>query len=232
MRKRADRQDSQIAAWKLRPCPLCRHFEKGTGLQRATSGVTGQFDGRKMNHDGCDIPPFICVWRSQPTAPAWLQRRVFRDVCCPFAAPRNAHALTRRPCASPRGGSLRREVAVEVGGGNPAVHEEVAAGDEGAVAANEKCADGSDFVLVLPRPAGQSSIMRRSRRREDRSTRPWRAGEDDAGTDRVDPGPSLPPANGLSHHAQPVPALGELVGHGRRAGRAPSSSACGELRSR
>ena len=37
-------------------------------------------------------------------------------------------------------------------------------------------------------------------------------GEDDAGADRVDPGAALAPANGLGHHAQRVPALGELVG--------------------
>ena len=56
---------------------------------------------------------------------------------------------------------MRGELPVEVGRGDSAVHEEVAAGDERAVAAHEKRADGSDLVWVPPRPAGQSSIMRR-----------------------------------------------------------------------
>src|ERR1700685_1257758 len=37
-------------------------------------------------------------------------------------------------------------------------------------------------------------------------------GEDDAGTDGVDAGAAFAPADGLGHHAQRVPALGELRG--------------------
>jgi hypothetical protein len=45
---------------------------------------------------------------------------------------------------------LRGELAVEVGRGNSSVHQEVAAGDERAVGAHEKRAEGSDLVWDTP----------------------------------------------------------------------------------
>jgi len=41
---------------------------------------------------------------------------------------------------------LGGELAVEVGGGDAAVDEDVAAGDEGAVRSHEQCGDVCDFV--------------------------------------------------------------------------------------
>ena len=54
-------------------------------------------------------------------------------------------------------GSLPGEFAVEVGRGDSAVHEEVAAGDERPVGAQEKRADGSDLVWSAAAPSPAST---------------------------------------------------------------------------
>ena len=115
-----------------------------------------------------------------------------------------------RPSAGVLGAPFwtRGEFAVEVGGGDTAVDEEVAAGDEGAVGAHEQRAEVSDLVGGAAAPGGAEL---------DHAPVPlaaWAAqliagewGEDDAGADRVDPGAPPPPPDGLGHHPQRVRAL-------------------------
>src|SRR5579862_10046357 len=130
----------------------------------------------------------------------------------PRPAPVMNQTLLSVMCVNPSGQLDRGELAVEVRRGDSTVHEEVAAGDERSVATHEQCADGSDFVrgaaaagggeldhASVPLAASAGQLVRGERR------------EDDAGADRVDPGAPLAPADGLGHHAEGVPALGELV---------------------
>jgi len=56
-----------------------------TGLEPATSGLTGHFEGRQVNDDGFGIVLFMRLFGLQSAAPAWLRERR-RDVCCPCAA--------------------------------------------------------------------------------------------------------------------------------------------------
>src|SRR3954463_1801377 len=109
--------------------------------------------------------------------------------------------------------SLRSEFAVPIGSRDPAVHEEVAAGDEPTVRAHKQGADGSDFL----RGAATSS-----RRHVDHAPVSFAAraaqlvsgkrGKDDAGTDRVNPRAALAPPYRLGHDPQRISALGDLVG--------------------
>src|SRR5260370_31003142 len=90
--------------------------------------------------------------------------------------------------------SLGSEFAVEVGRGNSAVHEEVAAGDEGAVGAHEQRTEGSDFVWGAAAASGPEfdhvSVSLTARAGQ-LIRGEW--SEDDAGTDRVDPRAPLAP---------------------------------------
>ena len=110
-------------------------------------------------------------------------------------------------------GEVGLEVAVEVGGGDAAVDEEVAAGDERAVGAHQERAERADLVggagssggaqldhapVALAAWSGQFVAGER--------------GHDDAGADRVDPCASFAPPDGLGLDPQRVAALGELVG--------------------
>jgi hypothetical protein len=61
----------------------------------------------------------------------------------------------------PRAWSSRGKVAVPVGGGDSAIHEEVAACNERAVRPHQQSTDVSYLVRVSARPAGHISIMRR-----------------------------------------------------------------------
>jgi hypothetical protein len=56
-----------------------------TGLEPATSGVTGHYEGRQVYDDGCGIALFMRLFRALAEAPVWLWDRR-RDVCCPIAA--------------------------------------------------------------------------------------------------------------------------------------------------
>jgi hypothetical protein len=56
-----------------------------TGLEPATSGVTGHLEGRQVNNDGCDIPLLMRPFGAATEIPAWLSE-LRGDVCCPFAA--------------------------------------------------------------------------------------------------------------------------------------------------
>ena len=58
-------------------------------------------------------------------------------------------------------GSLRGELAEEVGRRDPAIHEEVAAGDERAVRSHEERPDAPTSSGCRPVRPGISSIMRR-----------------------------------------------------------------------
>lgn len=66
--------------------PLCRMFAAGvTGLEPATSGVTGQFQVRDMHDDGHQIAQFMWLLASGRVDTAWLSGTI-SDVCCPIAA--------------------------------------------------------------------------------------------------------------------------------------------------
>src|SRR5438046_2124383 len=62
--------------------------EKGaTGLEPATSGVTGRFEGREV-HDGTHgVALFMRLFRAVQERLAWLSGAV-PGVCCPIAARR------------------------------------------------------------------------------------------------------------------------------------------------
>ena len=51
---------------------LCRanKVTGATGLEPATSGVTGQFEGRRLGNDGYRIPLFMQSFRAFPELPA------------------------------------------------------------------------------------------------------------------------------------------------------------------
>lgn len=60
--------------------------------------------------------------------------------------------------------SVGCQVPDEVRGGDASVHEDVAAGDEGAVGSHEECADGADLAANITKPArgrpSQDAILR------------------------------------------------------------------------
>src|SRR5205823_10651732 len=60
-----------------------------TGLEPATSGVTGQFDTRKVNNGGHGIALFMRPFQAVPERLAWLSTAVL-GVCCPIAADSSA----------------------------------------------------------------------------------------------------------------------------------------------
>jgi len=58
-----------------------------TGLEPATSGVTGHFRGREVNDDGSATALFMQGLGALRVDSAWL-REAARDVCCPIDPPR------------------------------------------------------------------------------------------------------------------------------------------------
>ena len=56
-----------------------------TGLEPATSGVTGHFVGHTVDDDGCAIALFMRLFEALAFGSAWLTKADL-DVCCPFAA--------------------------------------------------------------------------------------------------------------------------------------------------
>ena len=68
--------------------PICREFSTGaTGLEPATSGVTGHFNDHDMNDDAHPIALFMRFSSLARTGAAWLSQAI-SDVCCPIAARR------------------------------------------------------------------------------------------------------------------------------------------------
>jgi hypothetical protein len=66
--------------------PRAGTFRAGaTGLQPATSGVTGQFEGREVDDGGHEITLFMRPFRTIPERLARLSGAV-PGVCCPTAA--------------------------------------------------------------------------------------------------------------------------------------------------
>jgi len=110
-------------------------------------------------------------------------------------------------------GSLWGELAVEERRRDTFAHEEVAAGDQRAFRPHEQGTNRSDLV-------GRAAATRGAQLDHALVSLTTRAGqlvpgeqsEDDAGTDRVDPGTSPTPPDGLGHDSQRVPPLGQLVG--------------------
>ena len=90
--------------------PICSAITKAgaTGLEPATSGVTGHFQDRYMGENGLRIAHFmLCFSTSALDGAAWLSQAL-SDVCCPFAARRAARPAS--VAGSQLGeGSLRRE---------------------------------------------------------------------------------------------------------------------------
>ena len=68
--------------------PFCRQIPKtgATGLEPATSGVTGHFEGLRVNDHKHGIAQFMRAFRAVTEGLAWLRRAVW-GVCCPIAAP-------------------------------------------------------------------------------------------------------------------------------------------------
>jgi hypothetical protein len=87
-----------------------------TGLEPATSGVTGHYEGRQVCDDGCGIALFMRLFRALAEAPAWLWDRR-RDVCCPIAAKRAwACGLACVTGSSTSGGGYASALRVLLGG--------------------------------------------------------------------------------------------------------------------
>jgi len=72
--------------------------------------------------------------------------------------------------------SFRPEIAKPIGRRDPAIHEEIAACDEGAVRSHQKRGDSPHLIRRTGRPAGETSIMRRYPGRAALSVRLLRAG--------------------------------------------------------
>ena len=95
------------AAVRQREVPICRlnSAAGATGLEPATSGVTGQFERRDVDDGGHRIALFMRSLRGVPERLAWLSG-AGSDDCCPFAA-RNCSTLVvcvdDRASASVRG---------------------------------------------------------------------------------------------------------------------------------
>jgi hypothetical protein len=72
-------------------CGRCQTLEEtgATGLEPATSGVTGQFDTRKVNNGGHGMALFMRPFQAVPERLAWLSTAV-PGVCCPIAADSSA----------------------------------------------------------------------------------------------------------------------------------------------
>src|SRR5271165_4284431 len=96
-----------------------------------------------------------CAWggwrrpaRSSSAQPTCAATSVSASYCS------HARSLVNldRPRLRLGGRSIRGELAVEVGGGDAAVHEEVAAGDERAVGTHEERADVPDLVWSAGAP--------------------------------------------------------------------------------
>jgi hypothetical protein len=66
---------------------VCRTFLAGaTGLEPATSGVTGQFEGREVDDGGHGVTLFIWPFRAVPERLVWLSGAVpgcLLPYCCP-----------------------------------------------------------------------------------------------------------------------------------------------------
>jgi hypothetical protein len=64
---------------------ICRTFTGATGLEPATSGVTGPFEDPEVNDEGHGIPLFMRPFGSRLSDSA-CSSGIVSDVCCPFAA--------------------------------------------------------------------------------------------------------------------------------------------------
>jgi hypothetical protein len=65
---------------------FCTALTGATGLEPATSGVTGQSEGCEVDDGGHGSPLFTQPLRTVPERLAWLSGAV-PGVCCPIAAP-------------------------------------------------------------------------------------------------------------------------------------------------
>src|ERR1035437_1413876 len=109
--------------------------------------------------------------------------------------------------------SFRGQFAVTVGRCHATVHEEIAAGDKGAVRSHQQRTNVSHLIWRTGAPGGakfdHASVALAS----------WagqlilcKGRDNDSRADRVDTRSALAPPYRLRHHAQRIPALGELVG--------------------
>jgi hypothetical protein len=90
--------------------PICRESTGATGLEPATSGVTGQFGARYLDNGGHRITLFMRRLRPVPERLARLSGAV-GGVCCPFAVPavRLSKGLGRSlPLRAGKRGGVRR----------------------------------------------------------------------------------------------------------------------------
>ena len=104
------------------------------------------------------------------------------------------------------------KVAEPIGGCHSTIHQEVAAGDEGAVRTHQECPNSPNLIW---------SACASCRRYFKHAPIAWAPGplqlvigewcDDDAGTNRIDPRTALSPADCLCHHAQGIAALRNLI---------------------
>jgi hypothetical protein len=104
-------------------------YEAGaTGLEPATSGVTGHFEGREVDDDRHRMPLFVRPFPSVPGRVSWLSGAV-PDVCCPIAARREhlsrpgsrrrSSCPISRVCGGGRGRRPRQPWALRLGPADP-----------------------------------------------------------------------------------------------------------------
>jgi hypothetical protein len=68
-----------------RKCRFAGLLAGATGLEPATSGVTGNFQDRDMHHDWLWIAHFMRILGSGSSSGRMVDRTI-SNVCCPFAA--------------------------------------------------------------------------------------------------------------------------------------------------
>jgi hypothetical protein len=84
-----------------------------TGLEPATSGVTGHFEDREVDDGGHRIALFMRLFGVPAQAPAWLSKRR-RDVCCPYAARPQDQRGMLKPCGTSSAESWWADMVVVV----------------------------------------------------------------------------------------------------------------------